>query len=65
MRMKAVSPMPVCPFCGVITEIPHENQQTCLEALAVEIARLRSVLEHSASAAVPVPPPEQDDPEET
>lgn len=57
--------MSVCPFCGVLTETPHENQQICLEALAEEIARLRSVLEHSASAAVPAPPPQQDDPEET
>ena len=61
--MKAAASMPVCPFCGVITEMPHENQQICLEALAAEIARLRSVLEHSASTAVPTPP--QDEPEET
>ena len=63
--MKAVAPMPVCPFCGVITEKPHENQQGCLEALAAEIVRLRSVLEHSASTAVPTPPAQEDEPEET
>jgi hypothetical protein len=58
--------MPVCPFCGVVTETPHENQQVCLDALAAEIARLRSVLEHSAPASVPVPPAQDDDdPEET
>jgi hypothetical protein len=57
--------MSVCPFCGVVTETPHENQQVCLEALAAEIARLRSVLEHSASASVPVPPEPDEDPEET
>jgi hypothetical protein len=46
--------------------MPHENQQVCLEALAAEIARLRSVLEHSASAAVPgAPTPENDEPDET
>jgi hypothetical protein len=66
MRMEAAARMPVCPFCGVITEMPHENQQVCLEALAAEIARLRSVLEHSASAAVPgAPTPENDEPDET
>ena len=63
--MKATARMPVCPFCGVITEMPHESQQICLEALAAEIARLRSILEHSASTAVPTPPAEDDEPEET
>jgi hypothetical protein len=48
--------MPVCPFCGVVTESPHENQAGCLAALAEEIARLRSVLEHSAPATVPSHP---------
>ena len=57
--------MPVCPFCGVVAETPHENQQLCLDALAAEIARLRSVLEHSASTAVPTPAPSDDDSEET
>ena len=47
--------MPVCPFCGVVTEAPHESQRGCLAALAEEIARLRTVLEHSQSAAVPAP----------
>jgi hypothetical protein len=56
--------MPVCPFCGVVTEIPHENQQGCLDALAAEIARLRSVLEHSESATVPGPARQDDDPDE-
>jgi len=54
--------MPVCPFCGVVTEIPHENQQGCLKALAAEIARLRSVLEHSQSTAVPAPDAPEDGP---
>lgn len=47
--------MSVCPFCGVNTETPHENQQGCLAALEAEIARLRNVLEHSEPAAVPAP----------
>lgn len=62
--MKAAARMPVCPFCGVITATPHENQQVCVDALAAEIARLRSVLEHSAPATVPAPPRQDDDPEE-
>ena len=50
----------VCPFCGVVTESPHETQQGCLDALHAEIARLRAVLEHVKSAEVPKPvdPPE-------
>jgi hypothetical protein len=53
--------MSECPFCGVMTETPHESQQGCLEALAAEIARLRSVLEHVHSAAVPPPPDPPDE----
>jgi len=58
--MKAA--MPVCPFCGVVTEIPHESQQGCLDALEAEIARLRTVLEHSEPVTVPAPPTDDDDP---
>ena len=47
--------MSVCPFCGVVTEMPHENQQGCVAALAEEIARLRRVLEQSEPASVPGP----------
>jgi len=57
--------MPVCPFCGVVTETPHENQQGCLNALTAEIARLRSVLERSEPTTVPIPPPHSDEPDET
>jgi hypothetical protein len=53
--------MSVCPFCGVATETPHENQQGCLSALAEEIARLRTILEHVHSAAVPSPPEMDED----
>jgi hypothetical protein len=60
--------MSVCPFCGVVTQSPHENQQGCVAALAEEIARLRRVLEHSEPAGVPGPadtdtPPSEPDPE--
>jgi len=57
--------MSVCPFCGVVTDSPHETQQGCLDALHAEIARLRAVLEHVKSAEVPKPAPIQDPPETT
>ena len=44
-----------CPFCGVITEIPHETQEGCIEALHAEIARMRNVLSHVHSTQVPQP----------
>ena len=58
--------MSVCPFCGVMTEVPHESQQGCLAALAAEIARLRAVLDQVSSVAVPTPsdhPPSDPDPD--
>ena len=57
--------MSICPFCGVVTEVPHESQEGCLSALAAEISRMRSVLEHVQSAKVPSPPPfETDEPDD-
>jgi hypothetical protein len=47
--MKAV----VCPFCGVMTDSPHETQQACIEALQSEIARTRRVLQNVTE---PLPP---------
>lgn len=35
-----------CPFCGVAVNVPHETQEVCIEALHVEIARMRDVLGH-------------------
>ena len=35
-----------CPFCGVATNVPHEKQEGCIQALNREIARMREVLEH-------------------
>ena len=45
-----------CPFCGTATDVPHETQQGCIEALQREIARVRDILEHSTplSAEPPV-----------
>ena len=47
--MKAV----ICPFCGVISDAPHETQQACIEALQSEIARTRKILE---TVSEPLPP---------
>jgi hypothetical protein len=47
--------MPICPFCGVLTEVPHETQEGCIEALQAEIARVRAVLNQVHSAVVPTP----------
>jgi hypothetical protein len=57
--------MSICPFCGIVTEAPHETQRGCILALNEEIARMRAVLDHVRSAAVPGPsePEEEDDQE--
>ncbi len=47
--MKAV----VCPFCGVVSDAPHETQQACIEALHSEIARTKKVLQNVTE---PLPP---------
>lgn len=60
--------MSYCPFCGVLTDSPHESQQGCLTALAAEISRLRAVLDQVQSTRVPAPRseprPEDDEPED-
>jgi hypothetical protein len=48
--MKAV----VCPFCGIASDVPHETQEGCIQALQAEIARTRQVLE---SVTEPLRPP--------
>jgi hypothetical protein len=57
--------MSICPFCGIVTEAPHETQTGCIQALNAEIARMRAVLDHVRSTAVPKPsdPEEEDDQE--
>ena len=45
--------MSTCPFCGVVTDTPHETQEGCIEALHAEIARMRDVLNHTQSVEVP------------
>jgi hypothetical protein len=39
-------PGAVCPFCGLSTALPHDTQQTCIEALHAEIARMKELLDH-------------------
>jgi hypothetical protein len=54
-----------CPFCGLATDVPHETQNGCIEALQREISRVRDVLEHSTLISRVEPPhlPGDDDPE--
>ncbi len=35
----------LCPFCGLATDVPHETQQGCIDALHVEITRMRGLLD--------------------
>jgi hypothetical protein len=49
----------ICPFCGVVTETPHETQAGCIEALNAEIVRMRAVLDRVRSTAVPGPAPQE------
>jgi hypothetical protein len=53
--------MSICPFCGVVTETPHETQAGCIGALNAEIARMRAVLEQVHSTTVPGPLPQEDE----
>ena len=48
--MKAV----ICPFCGVASDVPHDTQTGCIDALQAEIARTRRVLQRVTE---PLPPP--------
>lgn len=43
VTLKMLSVM--CPFCGTASDIPHETQEACIEALRAEVARTREVLE--------------------
>jgi hypothetical protein len=54
--MKAV----ICPFCGVVSDVPHETQQGCIDALQSEIAHTRRVLERTQPLASPSGTDDQD-----
>ena len=43
--MAAPNSFRACPFCGVATDVPHETQEGCIEALQAEIAWMRQILE--------------------
>ena len=43
-----------CPFCGVVTDAPHETQEGCIQALHVEITRMRGILDHLHPADYPL-----------
>ena len=46
----------VCPFCGVETDVAHETQQGCIDALRSEILRVRDILQHVRTWEVPGAP---------
>ena len=39
--------MATCPFCGMMTEVPHDTQEACIHALQEEVARVRGILDSS------------------
>ena len=43
-----------CPFCGGVTDIPHESQEACIAALQAEIARTREIVQRVRTAAEPI-----------
>jgi hypothetical protein len=49
--------MSYCPFCGVFAETPHKTQEVCIDALNVEIVRMRELLDQVRSSAHPGPSP--------
>jgi len=44
--MTARYPARACPFCGIVTDVPHDTQEGCIEALQAEIARMRGILQY-------------------
>ena len=42
----------VCPFCDLVSVVPHHTQQACIEALREEIARTRQVLERRTAPSM-------------
>jgi hypothetical protein len=52
-----------CPFCGVVTTVPHNTQECCIEALHAEIRRMRELLERvrpSGSHPPAAEPPDEE-----
>ena len=44
-----------CPFCGVESDVAHETQQGCIDALRSEILRVRDILQNVRTFDVPRP----------
>ena len=49
--------MIVCPFCGLASDVPHETQAACIEALQAEISRMRAIVGKSPGDKEPAPLP--------
>jgi hypothetical protein len=50
-----------CPFCGVVTDVPHETQGACIDALNAEIGRMRVLLRDTTLLSALVAPRKSDD----
>lgn len=42
-----------CPFCGVVSDVRHQTQQACIQALQAEIVHTRRILEQTSESALP------------
>ena len=42
-----------CPFCGLVTDMPHEAQEACIAALQAEVSRMRALLDQLKPAGAP------------
>ena len=50
-----------CPFCGVVSAVPHETQEGCIAALHTEIAQMRGLLANLKPAGAPITAGEEDE----
>lgn len=55
----------ICPFCGIASEVPHETQQACIEALHTEIERTKKILENVTEPLPPASIADEQDPQYT
>ena len=52
----------ICPFCGVVSEAPHETEQVCIDALQSEIDRTRRILDRMTEPRPAASPADDEDP---
>jgi hypothetical protein len=52
-----------CPFCGVHTDVPHDTEERCIEALNAEITRMRTLLQSVRGADPQGPPAAAEEPD--